>query len=144
MQKGQLGEEDQEHIRRQLLIQDNDTIVVVADRGRITQVIDNLLNNALKFTNDGTISILAENKEGQAVVSVKDNGQGIDPDVLPKLFTKFASKSEIGGTGLGLFISKRTIEAHGGKIWAQNNSDGKGATFAFSLPLAKKQQYVIT
>ncbi|HYZ49364.1 MAG TPA: HAMP domain-containing sensor histidine kinase, partial [Nitrososphaeraceae archaeon] len=135
-QKSQGGEEeDQEHIRKQLQIQDNDPIVVEADKGRITQVIDNLLNNALKFTNDGTISIWTENKEGQAIVSVKDNGQGIDPDILPKLFSRFASKSEIGGTGLGLFISKSIIESHGGKIWAKNNADGRGATFSFSLPL---------
>ena len=67
-------------------------------------------------------------------MSVKDNGQGIDPSILPKLFTKFATKSEIGGTGLGLFISKNIIEAHGGKIWAENNTNEKGATFYFSLP----------
>jgi signal transduction histidine kinase len=98
-------------------------------------VIDNLLNNAVKFTNDGTISVLTENKEGQAIVSVRDNGQGIDADVLPKLFSRFASKSEIGGTGLGLFISKSIVEAHSGRIWAENNADGRGATFSFSLPL---------
>ena len=119
----------------QSLIQDNHPIIVEADKGRITQVIDNLLNNAVKFTNDGTISVLTENKEGQAIVSVKDNGQGIDADVLPKLFSRFASKSEIGGTGLGLFISKSIIEAHSGRIWAENNADGRGATFSFSLPL---------
>ena len=136
MQEGQLGEEDQEHIHHmQSLIQDNHPIIVEADKGRITQVIDNLLNNAVKFTNDGTISVLTENKEGQAIVSVRDNGQGIDADVLPKLFSRFASKSEIGGTGLGLFISKSIIEAHSGRIWAENNADGRGATFSFSLPL---------
>jgi signal transduction histidine kinase len=68
------------------------------------------------------------------IVSMKDTGSGIDPEILPRLFTKFASKS-FKGTGLGLFISKSIIEAHGGKIWAQNNSDGKGATFSFSLPI---------
>ncbi len=137
VQKGQLREEDQEHIHRRPLIQDNDPVIVEADKGRITQVIDNLLNNALKFTNNGTISILTENKDGQAIVSVKDNGQGIDADILPKLFSRFASKSQTGGgTGLGLFISKSIMEAHGGKMWAQNNCDGRGATFSFSLPLA--------
>jgi signal transduction histidine kinase len=136
MQEGQLGEEDQEHTHHmQSLIQDNHPIIVEADKGRITQVIDNLLNNAVKFTNDGTISVLTENKEGQAIVSVRDNGQGIDADVLPKLFSRFASKSEIGGTGLGLFISKSIIETHNGRIWAENNADGRGATFSFSLPL---------
>jgi signal transduction histidine kinase len=68
------------------------------------------------------------------IVSMKDTGTGIDPEILPRLFTKFASKSS-KGTGLGLFISKSIIEGHGGKIWAQNNSDGKGATFSFSLPI---------
>jgi signal transduction histidine kinase len=65
---------------------------------------------------------------------VRDSGLGIDPEILPRLFTKFATKSETG-TGLGLFISKNIIEAHGGRIWAENNADGKGATFAFSLPI---------
>jgi signal transduction histidine kinase len=133
----QKGREVQEQLHNQLPIQGSDNIIPVeADKGRIAQVIDNLLNNALKFTNEGTISVSVESKDGQAIVSVKDNGQGIDPEILPKLFTKFASKSETGGTGLGLFISKSIIEAHGGKIWAENNSDGKGgAAFSFSLPL---------
>ena len=69
---------------------------------------------------------------------MKDTGQGIDPEILPNLFTKFATKSETTGTGLGLFISKSIIEAHGGRIWAQNNADGKGATFSFSLPIVNK------
>jgi two-component system, OmpR family, sensor histidine kinase VicK len=73
---------------------------------------------------------------------VKDSGAGIDPEILPRLFTKFATKS-FEGTGLGLFISKSIIEAHDGKIWAENNSDGKGATFSFSLPIYdKKFSYV--
>ena len=122
-----------------LLIQYNTPIILIeADKVRITQVIDNLLSNALKFTKEGTISLSVEsNDRRQAVVSVKDNGQGIDPSILPKLFTKFATKSELGGTGLGLFISKNIIEAHGGKIWAENNTNEKGATFYFSLPLVE-------
>jgi signal transduction histidine kinase len=69
------------------------------------------------------------------VVSVRDTGSGIDPEIFPTLFTKFSSKS-LSGTGLGLYISNNIIEAHGGKIWAQNNDQGKrGATFSFSLPL---------
>jgi len=68
-------------------------------------------------------------------LSVKDTGIGIDSEILPRLFTKFDSKSERGGTGLGLYISKSIVEAHGGKIWAENNPDVKGATFAFSLPV---------
>jgi signal transduction histidine kinase len=94
-----------------------------------------MLSNALRFTEDGTISVSVENKDGQAIVNIRDSGQGIDPGIFPRLFTKFATKSETGGTGLGLFISKSIIEAHGGKIFAENNSVGKGATFSFSLPL---------
>jgi signal transduction histidine kinase len=135
-----VGQKQQEEpqLHKQLLIQDDDTIFVEADKGRVAQVIDNLLNNAIKFTNEGTIFVSVESKDGQVVVSVKDDGQGIDPSILPKLFTKFASKSGIGGTGLGLFISKSIIEAHCGRICAQNNSDGKGATFSFSLPIVNK------
>jgi signal transduction histidine kinase len=127
------GEGQQEQLHKQLLIQDNDTILVEADKGRITQVIDNLLSNALKFTNEGTTSVSVESKDRQAVVSIKDNGEGIDPSILPKLFTKFATSSS-EGIGLGLYISKNIVEAHGGRIWAENNPDGKGATFAFTLP----------
>ena len=73
------------------------------------------------------------------VISVKDTGTGIDPEILSRLFTRFATKSDTG-TGLGLFISKRIVEAHGGKLWGENNSPGKGATFTFSLPLSKEKQ----
>ena len=113
-------------------------ILIEADKGRITQVISNLLSNAAKFTKEGSIRVAAERKSSQIVISVKDTGTGIDSEILPRLFTKFATKSEVGGTGLGLFISKSIIEAHGGKIWAENNIDGeKGATFYFSLPLSR-------
>src|SRR5215204_5705395 len=114
-------------------------IVVEADRSRLTQVISNLLNNAIKFTKEGTISISTEKKDNQVIVSVKDTGSGIDPEILPRLFSKFSAKS-FEGTGLGLFISKNIVEAHGGKIWAENNNDNndvygeKGATFYFMLP----------
>jgi signal transduction histidine kinase len=113
--------------------------LIEADRERISQVISNLLGNAIKFTQEGSISInVAKNRDGYVTVAVKDTGVGIDPEILPRLFTKFASKSDIGGTGLGLFISKSIIEAHGGKMWATNNiSNGngeKGATFTFNLP----------
>jgi signal transduction histidine kinase len=109
-------------------------IVVEADRMRISQVVSNLLSNAVKFTKQGTVYISTDIKDGQVVVSVKDTGSGIDPEIMPKLFTKFTSKSQTG-TGLGLFISKSIIEGHGGKIWAENNKDRKGATLAFRLPL---------
>ena len=101
----------------------------------------------IKFTEEkrGEINITAEKEEMQegngqeVVVSIKDRGSGIDREMTSRLFTKFATKSETG-TGLGLFICKSIIEAHGGRIWAQNNTDGRGSTFAFSLPLSKKQE----
>jgi len=116
------------------------TIEVEADRNRLTQVISNLLSNAIKFTKKGTIRVTEEVKDGKALVSIKDTGQGIDPEIFPRLFSKFAAKSETG-TGLGLFISKSIVEAHGGKIWAEenSNSDGKkGAVFTFSIPVSKR------
>jgi two-component system sensor histidine kinase VicK len=119
---------------------------VVADKSRITQVISNLLANAIKFTIAGRILVQLRKRKGkkmadsnQVIVSIKDEGPGIDPSIMPRLFTKFASKSD-KGTGLGLFISKSIIEAHGGEIWAENNIDGKGATFAFTLPIQKPHQ----
>ena len=127
--------------KQKILYEPND-ILLKADRGRVSQVISNLLSNAAKFTPEGTISIVSDlngnqdNKNNEAIINVKDNGQGIDPDMLPKLFSKFATKS-YSGTGLGLYISKSIVEAHGGRIWAQNNSDGKGATFSFSLPIVE-------
>jgi signal transduction histidine kinase len=97
----------------------------------------NLLNNAVKFTKEGTIVTTVKEEEdqqrNQLIVSVKDSGDGIDPDILPKLFSKFTTKS-YHGTGLGLYICKGIIEAHGGKIWGENNVGGKGATFTFSIP----------
>ncbi len=110
-----------------------ENIFVEADRGRITQVLANLLDNAIKFTKEGTITISTEKKDCNALIAVQDSGAGIDPDIMSRLFTKFATKSD-KGTGLGLFISRSIIEAHEGRIWCSNNSDGKGATFAFSLP----------
>ncbi|MGB7638906.1 MAG: HAMP domain-containing sensor histidine kinase [Nitrososphaeraceae archaeon] len=123
-----------------------DDILVEVDRLRISQVFDNILSNAIKFTKEGgnvTITIQRDNKENNkdddVVVSIQDTGAGIDAGILPKLFTKFVSKSE-KGIGLGLYISKSIIEAHGGKIWAKNNSDGKGATFYFSIATTKTNQ----
>ena len=110
-------------------------IFIKADKGRINQVISNLLSNALKFTKEGTVTAAAVPTNNEIVVTITDTGPGIDSEILPKLFTKFATKSATG-TGLGLFISKSIIEAHGGKIWGKNNNpEGKGATFGFSLPL---------
>jgi signal transduction histidine kinase len=113
-------------------------ITVMADREAIAEVISNLVDNAIKFTEQGMISISesTQNNGREAVVAIKDTGIGIDPEIMPRLFEKFASKSE-RGTGLGLFISKSIIEAHGGRIWAENNKAGHGATFSFMLPEAK-------
>lgn len=115
-------------------------MTVNADKARVSQVIIHLLENAVKFTREGSVTISLKREENSVnkneqttTVSVKDSGSGIDSDIMPRLFDKFASKS-YQGTGLGLFISKKIIEAHGGKIWAENNRDKKGATFYFSLP----------
>ena len=125
---------------------------VRADKLRLFQVLSNLISNAIKFTNvNGVISIsinkadslMSDNqnihtleKNDYVFVRIKDNGSGIDPEIQSRLFSKFATKSDIG-TGLGLFIAKSIIEAHGGKIWAENNKDGKGVTFTFTLPSGK-------
>jgi signal transduction histidine kinase len=139
-----------------------DPIVVEADKIRIYEVISNLLVNAIKFTQknssssddgnslgEGTITVFTAIKSNQVykkgntgssvkevIISIRDRGAGIDPDIQDRLFSKFVTKSETG-TGLGLYISKGIIEAHGGRIWAENNAEGKGATFYFSLPLIK-------
>ena len=113
----------------------DEDISVYADKSRITQVVANLLNNAIKFTEEGYVSIEAFKQEGMIIVSVKDSGSGIDEEILPRLFSKFTTRSDVGGTGLGLFISKSIIEAHRGTIWAVNNAKEKGATFFFSIPI---------
>ena len=123
----------------------NNKIIVEADKNRLCQVISNLLNNAIKFTDEGSITVIVgtkkiNNNSNKVIVSIKDTGTGIDSEILPKLFTKFATTSSIaGGTGLGLFISKSIIEMHGGSIWAFNNDeknkDDRGSTFTFSLPI---------
>jgi hypothetical protein len=132
-------------------------IWVVADKNRIIHVTSNLLDNAIKFTKSGRILVQLRKRKSkkiavnnQVIVSIKDEGPGIDPSIMPRLFTKFASKSE-KGTGLGLFVSKSIIEAHGGEIWAKNNrisrtrsrgegsGGGTGAIFSFSLPVKLSQ-----
>ncbi len=114
---------------------ENKDLIVLADKDRILQVLSNLLGNALKFTKEGRIAVTTEKEDNEAIVKVKDSGSGIDHEIFPRLFEKFVSKSE-KGTGLGLFISKNIIEAHDGRIWAENNPGGIGAMFAFSLPIA--------
>jgi two-component system, OmpR family, sensor histidine kinase VicK len=115
-----------------------DIIFVEADKARIARVISNLLANAIKFTRSGIISVkcrreyqddeTTSNDHENAIINIKDTGTGIAPDIFPRLFTKFATNS-ISGTGLGLFISKSIVEAHGGKIWAENNQNESGCHF---------------
>ena len=116
------------------IFEPKESIILFGDKQRIYQVLFNLVNNALKFTENGTITIAIEKQKNNAVITVTDTGMGIDSEIQPRIFSKFATKSN-SGTGLGLFISKAIVEAHGGHIQASNNLDGKGATFWFKLPL---------
>jgi signal transduction histidine kinase len=123
--------------------------IVKADKGRLIQVLTNLVNNSIKFTKVGAINIVTKivNSDGGAdksenkhvLVKVEDSGSGIDPQIFPVLFSKFATKSD-QGTGLGLYISKKIVEASGGKIWAENNPDARGSTFYFTLPVSSSEQ----
>jgi len=122
------------HEKLELQSKTGEPLFVEADKTRIFEVISNLIRNGIKFTEEGTIIVKAEKKGFNIQVDVTDTGVGIDPEIMPRLFTKFATKSD-QGTGLGLFVSRKIVEAHGGKIWARNNWDGKGATFSFTLPL---------
>ena len=130
-------------------------ILIVADKVRVGRVISNLLNNAIKFTSRGeiTISVIKlkhnnnnnndddDDGSGEIQINIKDTGTGLSPAILPKLFSKFVS-TDSGGTGLGLFVSRNIVEAHGGKIQAQNNDDGIGAMFSFTIPkMANSQIY---
>ncbi|MFL6409819.1 MAG: sensor histidine kinase [Nitrososphaeraceae archaeon] len=145
-------------LETKLLLKSNlkEDIFVQADEERIAQVMYNILDNALKFSDtDGSVTVTLEKQEAQsqqqlgeqteqgqqeqqerAIITIKDTGTGIHPEILPRLFSKFATKSH-KGTGLGLYISKNIVEAHSGKLYASNNTDGKGATFTIILPLIK-------
>ncbi len=130
----------------------NKLYIILGDRNRLEQVISNLIRNSIKSIlriyhgmDGGMVSIKMEKKKllsnvkskqkGDIVnIIIEDNGEGIDPTILPKLFTKFTKSSD--GNGLGLYISKKIVEAHGGKIWAGNLRNGKGAKITFSLPLS--------
>jgi signal transduction histidine kinase len=134
------GYDNESNNNVKLLFQPKESITVNVDKDRIYQVLSNLLNNAVKFTKNGTVTIntslnnSTDNPNKEVIVTIIDTGAGISPDVMPKLFSKFVTSSN-QGTGLGLFISKGIVEAHGGKIWAENNSNGIGAKFSFSLPI---------
>ena len=134
-----------------LVFKEDADIYIEADKGRINQVLSNVLVNAIKFTKEGTITITTEKKQEsdyynhssrEVVVAIKDSGTGVDPEVLPKLFAKFTSGSQ-GGTGLGLFISRSIIEAHGGTVHAENVPQG-GARIVFTLPLGSFEPASIT
>ncbi|MGA9149170.1 MAG: HAMP domain-containing sensor histidine kinase, partial [Candidatus Nitrosopolaris sp.] len=134
--KTQVAKEHKDTNLKLEFIDSKEGIFIEADKNRINQVISNLLSNAIKFTGEGTVSVTAVPTTNEIVVSITDTGTGIDSEILPRLFTKFATKSKTG-TGLGLFISKNIIQAHGGKIWGKNNyPEGTGATFGFRLPHA--------
>lgn len=119
-------------------------LIVEADKSKLFEVLSNLIRNAIKFTGDGenegkvTITLKKGDDCKDATVQISDNGIGIASEVLSRLFQKFVASQEYGGTGLGLYISKSIIEAHGGKIWVENNKDGKGTTFSFTLPIKQK------
>ena len=123
---------------------ENDTFFVYADKIRVTQIIYNLLSNAIKFTQEGMISVSIfkqrKDERDEVILSIRDTGTGIHPNILPRLFSIFATKSDTG-MGLGLYISKNIVEAHGGSMWGVNNVDGKGATFSFSLPSSETYNY---
>ena len=136
------GYDDGNNSNVKIIFEPKETIFVYADKDRIHQVLSNLLNNAIKYTKNGTVTINTSiangsnnnaNDDKEAVVTIMDTGYGITPEIMQKLFSKFVTTSS-HGTGLGLFISKGIIEAHGGRIWAENNSNGVGSSFSFSLP----------
>ena len=133
-------------IKNQLILEGSDkkidfiykpnNITIFCDKDRINQVILNLFSNSLKFTDSGGSIIVTtkiDSKNNMIVISVKDTGKGIDPEIYPRLFCKFATKSD-KGTGLGLYISKNIIDAHNGRIWAENHNDPSGAIFTFTIP----------
>jgi two-component system sensor histidine kinase VicK len=134
---------DNTNDRVELIYNDDDfnishTLIVEADRERINQVISNLLSNSIQFTNNGYIllDIATNDQNNEVIVTVRDTGIGINPEIMPRLFSKFVTRSQ-QGTGLGLFISKNIIESHGGKIWAENNVlEGRGTVISFTLPMA--------
>jgi signal transduction histidine kinase len=120
-----------------IILESPKDIRIKIDKSRISQVVSNLMTNALRFTQNGNIVLKVLKKYNEIIISVQDTGQGIAPEVMPRLFTKFATKSP-AGTGLGLFISKSIVEAHDGVICGENNKNGPGATFSLTLPLTHR------
>ncbi|MCG8605262.1 GAF domain-containing protein [bacterium] len=117
---------------------------VIGDEDKLMQVVINLISNAVKFTERGSVTCRAGQRDGEIVVSVIDTGAGIGDDDLPRVFEKFRQVGDTltdkpQGTGLGLPICKEIVERHGGRIWAQSQV-GQGSTFAFALPLQEKSE----
>jgi two-component system, OmpR family, sensor histidine kinase VicK len=113
---------------------------ICCDPQKISQVLINVLDNAMKFTRQGQVRVTStvDSLMGEVLISVRDSGSGISPSIKPRLFEKFTADS-VGGTGLGLYISKKIIDAHNGRIWATSNVEDKGSTFCFSLPMFEGQ-----
>lgn len=125
-------------------IDDGKSYMVKADLDKFRQVITNLIDNAIKYTPIGTIaiSLIKDDIKKTILLKISDTGVGIRADVIPKLFRKFsrapdASAANIHGTGLGLFIAREIMNAHGGRIWAESEGEGKGSQFYVELPEAK-------
>jgi signal transduction histidine kinase len=123
---------------------------IVADRTRLRQVMINLINNAIKFTEKGKIAILITRKDaGQALIRVKDTGIGIPPEKLETIFQEFtqvdtSSTRKAGGTGLGLPISRKLVSMHGGSLWAESTGiRGEGSTFYVEMPLVARLADVV-
>ena len=116
--------------------------MITADPGKISQVISNLVDNAIKYTPSGSVEVKVSDGEGKVRIAIKDSGVGLTPEMMPKLFEKFvraddAGKVNYSGTGLGLYVAKQMVEAHKGKIWAESEGVGKGSTFIVELPVKK-------
>ncbi|OIO47225.1 MAG: hypothetical protein AUJ28_01105 [Parcubacteria group bacterium CG1_02_37_51] len=115
---------------------------VKIDKNKIRQVVINITDNAIKYTNQGEVKIKLEVFKNMVRYSVTDTGMGISKEDMPHLFQKFSRGQDVSlihteGTGLGLYVGKMMIEAHNGKIWAESAGDGKGSTFIFEIPIAK-------
>ncbi len=114
---------------------------ILADRENLLQAFSNILDNAIKYTKAGKISVSISKKEDSVLISISDTGAGILPEDLPKLFNKFMRGEDMRklyreGRGLGLYIARQVIEGHGGTVWAESPGLGKGSTFYIKLPLA--------
>jgi len=116
---------------------------VLGDKDKLGDIVLNFIDNAIKYTDKGSVTLNAEVDDDFMHFSVKDTGRGIEPEEAKKLFTKFVRGFGIAqvnpdGSGLGLYVARRLTEAHHGKIWVDSKGIGKGSTFNVLIPLAKK------